>query len=104
MSTLTQSIREPPEKEPVFEALQARVAAAEAALLEASEPDAVWTCCHCGHTMPSPGRNWLNPQELREQAGEPRDGTVLSIALMQLIKKGVFELGADLKVRRADET
>lgn len=97
---MIQSIREPPEKEPTFEALQARIVAAEAALLEASEPHAIWTCGHCGHIMPSPGTGWLNPQELREQAGGEHEGTVLSIALMGLIKEGVFELGSDLKVRR----
>jgi len=107
VSTLTQSTREPPEKNPTFEALQARIATAKVSLLEASEPDAIWTCGHCGQTMPSPGRGWLDLEELRKQANpsEIQNANVMSLALSRLVDEGFFkQRTADWKVKRTSKT
>jgi hypothetical protein len=88
--------------------LTAEINAAREAILFCAQHTAPWTCRHCGQERPSPGREWLSPRDLREQANPPHPrytwktphkGTSLSLALFRLVKEGLLETDTRHRVR-----
>lgn len=94
---------EPVEREPLMEGLQAELAHFKAELVKCAQPDAEWRCNKCGHVLDHDG--WLSPRTLREQVPhEHGQGSVLSIALMDLVRDGVFEQNTHWQVRLAGKS